>query len=730
MRVPPIAPVRPRRTSDTRGDGRARSLFAPGRTCWRVERAQRLAVLIDGDAYFRAVRRAIAAARRDVFIVGWDIDSRVRLIPQGADDGLPDSLGEFLNAVAASRRGLHIHALGWDFAMLYALEREWLPLFRLAWNTHRRLAFRLDGEHPVGASHHQKIVVVDDAVAFVGGLDLTHARWDTSEHRAHDPRRKNPLGLDYAPMHDVQAMVDGDVARALGELARERWRRATGRRLRMPRDAVAHDPWPAHCEPDIVDIDVAIARTDPAYDGRPQVEEIRALHLDAIASARRSLFAENQYFSSHSIAQAMAARLAEADPPEIVVVGPREESGWLESSTMGVLRARVERDVRAADRHGRFRAYCPTLPSSEPECINVHSKVLVVDDAFATIGSANLSNRSMGFDTECNIAIEARGDARIEAAIAGIRNRLLAEHLGVTPARVADETARRNSVIGAIEALRGGGRTLAPHERELSAEADAMVPDRSVIDPERPIDPDRLVDDLVPTESRGPLRARVIALIATIVALGAIAAAWRFTPLGEYLHLTALVELGERLRGEWWSPLAVVAAYVIGGVLVVPIMLMVAATGVLFGPWLGALYACAGVIVSGVTTYEIGRHLGRETVRRIGGRRLNELSRRLAKRGLLAVFVIRHLPIAPFSIVNVVCGASHLRLRDFIFGTALGLFPGTIVAVVFIDRAIAAILAPSVWTVALLAAAVAVALAVVIFFRRRVLVATAATNAA
>ena len=163
--------------------------------------------------------------------------------------------------------------------------------------------------------------------------------------------------------------------------------------------------------------------------------------------------------------------------------------------------------------------------------------------------------------------------------------------------------------------------------------------------------------------------------------------------------------------------------------IVVPIMLMVAATGVLFGPLLGALYACAGVILSGVTTYLIGRHLGRETVRRIGGRRLNELSRRLAKRGLLAVFVIRHLPIAPFSIVNVVCGASHLRLRDFVFGTVLGLFPGTIVTVVFVDRAIAAILAPSAWTVALLAGALAFALAVVIFFRRRLLVAATGATA-
>ncbi|MGE5103345.1 MAG: TVP38/TMEM64 family protein [Betaproteobacteria bacterium] len=248
------------------------------------------------------------------------------------------------------------------------------------------------------------------------------------------------------------------------------------------------------------------------------------------------------------------------------------------------------------------------------------------------------------------------------------------------------------------------------------------MPDRTVIDPERPINPERLIDDLVPPDERASVRARVVALVLAIVALGAMAAAWKYTPLSDYLQLSALVAFGERLRDEWWSPLAVISAYVIGAVLVVPIMLTIAATGVLFGPWLGTLYACIGVIVSAVTSYTIGRHLGRETVRRIGGRRLNELSRRLAKRGLLAVFVIRHLPIAPYSIVNLVCGASHLRMRDFVLGTMLGIYPATIMTVVFVDRAVAAIVKPSAWTIAALVGAVALAIGVVLYFRRRLLV--------
>ena len=118
------------------------SIFAPGRNCWRVERATQVAFLVDGEEYFSAVRGALAKARHSFYILGWDIDSRMRLTPGGANDGLPEPLSDFLNAIVAARRGVHGYVLSWDFAMLYTLEREWLPIFKLDWRTHRRLSFR------------------------------------------------------------------------------------------------------------------------------------------------------------------------------------------------------------------------------------------------------------------------------------------------------------------------------------------------------------------------------------------------------------------------------------------------------------------------------------------------------------------------------------------------------------------------------------------------------------
>lgn len=694
-------------------------VLAAGRNCWRIEHARRFRLLVDGAEYFTAVRKAIAQARRTIFILGWDIDSRVRLTPEGPDDGLPEGLCDFINAVVASRRNLRAYILSWDFAMLFALEREWLPVYKLDWRTHPRLSFRLDADHPVGASHHQKVVVIDDALAFVGGLDLTQRRWDTREHAPETAGRRDVNGAPYPPFHDVQAMVDGDAARALGELARARWQRAVGRRARSLDAAPERDAWPPAYAPDITDVEVAIARTEPAFNGQPGVREIRQLHFDMIAAARRYLYMENQYFSSSAIAQRLAQRLRETEGPEVVVISPRRESGWLEETTMGVLRARLHQRLREADPAGRYRMYCPDVPQLATGCLNLHSKLFTADDDVLTIGSANLSNRSMGFDTECNLVLEAAGEERVRRAIAGMRNRLLGEHLGTDPAQVAAEIVRRSSLVGAIEALRGPRRTLHPLEPLVTADIDALVPDEALIDPERPIDPDELVADFVPPEAKRPAANRMARTAILVLLLAALAAAWRWTPLRDWLDIGLLVGMADRLEAAPFTPLAVIGAYVVAGLIVMPVTVLIAVTGIVFGPVFGALYALAGGLASAAVTYAIGRRLGRDTVRRLAGGRLNRISKQLARRGVLAIAVVRMLPLAPFTIVNVVAGASHIGLRDFLLGTVLGMTPGILATVVFVDRIVEALRNPGIGTFVSLAAVAGVLVALAVMLRRR-----------
>ncbi len=146
-------------------------------------------------------------------IVGWDFHSRTQL--HHGIDGLPQMLGDFLNFLAKRRRRLDIRILTWDYPVLFSKGRELSPIYGLGWRPHRRVRLRYDDHYPVGASQHQKLVVIDGALAFCGGLDLTRSRWDTKEHTPGDHRRINEGEDDhYAPFHDTMMAMDGEAARS------------------------------------------------------------------------------------------------------------------------------------------------------------------------------------------------------------------------------------------------------------------------------------------------------------------------------------------------------------------------------------------------------------------------------------------------------------------------------------------------------------------------------------
>lgn len=675
-------------------------------------------MLVDADQYFRAARDAMRSARHSIFLLSWDLDSKMRLVPDGAGDGYPELLGEFLHALVSERPDLNVWLLNWDFTMLYAMEREWLPVIRLGWATHRRLHFCMDATHPIIGSHHQKVMVVDDAIAFVGGLDLTGSRWDTPEHPIASDARIDRDGRPYPPFHDVQAAVDGDAAAALGTLCRERWQRATGTCPEGPAAPAAC--WPDWLAPDIVDLAVGISRTEPAYAGQAGTQEVLRLHLDAIESAAHSLLFENQYFTSGLIADALARRLSAPDPPEIMVITPFRQSGWLEEATMGVLRARLHARLRRADPRRRYRLLTPMLPDQNGQCLNVHSKLFFVDERLCSIGSANLSNRSMACDTECCISIEAVGPeaARIADGIARLRARLLAEHLGSSADEVRAHHAQSGSVSRTIDALHRWPRCLQDFDPTVPPELDALIPQQALFDPEAPIDPERIVFAVVPRDAHASLPWRFAGLVLLGLFLLGMALAWRYTPLRDYLNLPVLVGLAQQLQGQPYTPLLVIAAYVIGGLAMVPVTLLIAVTGVVFGIFPGALYAFGGALASALTGYAVGALLGRDLVRRLLGARINQLSRRVARRGVIAMIILRSLPLAPFGVVNIVSGASHLRLSDYLIGTAIGMLPGIVLTTAFSHNLVMAIRRPNAETVGVLLIVVLLLAGIAIGMRR------------
>ena len=463
-------------------DARRSILTQPGRNCWRIARAGRASLIVDAADYFHLARSAMLRAKQQILLIGWDFDTRICL-DYDADDDAPTELGQFLSWLPRHRPGVQIHILKWDLGAIKLLGRGTTALRLVRWAASKQIHFKLDGAHAAGASHHHKIAVIDDALAFCGGIDMTADRWDTREHRPADEHRRRPTTRRrYEPWHDATMAVDGAAAAALGELARERWKAAGGEPIQAP--SGESDPWPADLEADFSDVDVAIARTRGGYEEGDAIREIEALYLDMIASAKRFVYAENQYFASRVVAEAIAKRLREPDPPEFVIVNPRSGQGWLDDSVMSPARARLLDMIRQCDTRGRFRMFCPVNAAGED--IYVHSKIMIADDVQLRVGSANLNNRSMGLDSECDLLIDAATAGSAAApAIAARRADLLSEHLGVSIDSIEAKFAETGSLIATIEAFAGGkGRGLVPFVPERPTAAERAIAETQALDPE------------------------------------------------------------------------------------------------------------------------------------------------------------------------------------------------------------------------------------------------------
>jgi phosphatidylserine/phosphatidylglycerophosphate/cardiolipin synthase-like enzyme/uncharacterized membrane protein YdjX (TVP38/TMEM64 family) len=689
------------------------TLFKRGENCCAVAQADRIALLVDGECYFDAFVRAAQLAQHSIWLLGWDFDSRMVL--RFDRDGRPElTLGAFLNDLARRKRRLHIRMLDWDYPMVFGIDRELSPLYGLNWKPHRRVHFRYDNTHPVGGSHHQKIAVIDERLAFVGGMDLTGKRWDTRAHCAADPRRMF-AGKPYPPFHDAMMALDGDVAQVLAQIACKRWKEATGEEIAPA--GVSARPWPESLEPHFRDMQVAVACTFPGRQPDEAVRDVETLYLNMIAQARRYIYIENQYFTAQKIGAALAERLREPEGPQIALVTRLLSHGWLEEVTMEVLRTKLIRDLRAADRHGRFQVYYPDIAGlSEGTCIDVHSKLMIVDDEWLRIGSANLSNRSMGLDTECDVVLEARGQAHAAQTIRAFRDGLIAEHTGADIAQVAAATERHGLIRG-IEVLGSPARALRPVP-DVEEWSDTMLTTVALADPERPVSLDALVSQFAPEVEVH--RAKPVWMKAglVLVALLALAAAWRYTPLAGMMTSENVQAVAHNMAGYWWAPIALMLVYTPASLIMFPRPVITLAAVVAFGVWLGFAYAVAGIVFSAVTHYVAGRMLHRDTVRRIAGEKLNSMMHMLRRRGLLAITALRLLPVAPFAVEGFVAGAVRIKLWHFLFGTLIGILPGALAATVFADQLQAALRDTSEvnW---MLVVGVAVLFAVAMFFVRR-----------
>lgn len=199
-----------------------------------------------------------------------------------------------------------------------------------------------------------------------------------------------------------------------------------------------------------------------------------------------------------------------------------------------------------------------------------------------------------------------------------------------------------------------------------------------------------------------PLRRKLVLLLLVLLLVLGLAMAWSWSPLRDWLDVDAAVA-SIRQAGQSFGPVAAVAGLTLALVLAVPLIFLTLVAVAAYGPLAGSACVLAAALLSAAVSYTVGYRLGREVVERLAGPRVNQLSRRLARQGLLAVIAVRLVPVAPFAVVNMVAGASHLRLRDLLLGTAIGILPGTLGVALFLEQIQAALRSPTPWTWGLVA---------------------------
>ncbi|MFP4166607.1 MAG: VTT domain-containing protein [Opitutales bacterium] len=683
-------------------DSAVSGILRPGGNCWCVSRVERGAFAIDGANYYRAFREAVLQARRSVVILAWDISEGIELLrEEDPRDGFPTELVDFLYAVLDAKPELEIYILLWDYSMVYLHEREWLPLTRWRREPHPRLIMEKDDAICMGASQHQKVVVVDGGFAFTGGLDLSVWRWDTTEHRAVDPRRQDPRGKPYRPYHDIQMALTGEVVRYLDQLCFWRWKRATGYvPPTVPKEIAAQPVWPKSLEVDFEEATAGIALTFSEYKNYPPVRQVEQFHLDVIQQARNYLYIENQYLSSHTLTRALVEKLHEPDGPEVIIVLTQDTGGLLEEGTLGVLRTRLLEELREEDGYGRLRVYYPHVqdPDGRESQVYVHAKVILCDDRIIKVGSSNLTNRSMKVDSEVDIVLAEESDF---PPVRELLCRLLGIHFGCSAATAHDALERGGSIRAAIDLLRPNSShylrdmplpALGPIQRKLA--------DTQILDPDEPIDPGHRLRKTFfkngTNESKRPgkrnlwVKASLWLLVGLALVFGA-GAGWN-----NVLDRETVVGVLEAYQNNEFMVPMLFLAFVVAGLVALPINLLLVAATFVLGPWAALGCGFAGSLVSAVFAFWVGHFCGKPLVKRFARETASELINKISERGAWSIALVRLVPIAPFVVINLVAGSSHLKFSTFLSGSILGMLPGML-TVVWLARQVRALLLNPGW---------------------------------
>jgi uncharacterized membrane protein YdjX (TVP38/TMEM64 family) len=300
---------------------------------------------------------------------------------------------------------------------------------------------------------------------------------------------------------------------------------------------------------------------------------------------------------------------------------------------------------------------------------------MIVDDSFVRIGSANATHRSMGVDTECDLAVDAADDD-VRAGVRGIRDRLLADHLAMPVAAVAPALARAGSLRALIDARLTADHTLVAFDPPAADAVQAPDVVKAAVDPDEPIALATAIDGLLPpidpALGQAPLRVWLVPAAAIVAA---VVTASIFSPSFRRHEFQAVQEAVVWIRVAPGSAWIGGGAFVIGSVLMIPVEILVIVAGVGYGFARGSMVALTGSLVAAAIGYAAGRLIGPVAIARWMTRRSYRSGRQLGAHGVVGIVVLRLAGLASAGAIHLLCGAARVPFGTYVLGTAIGLVP-------------------------------------------------------
>lgn len=415
-------------------------ILKEGHNCCKIRSVDRLAMLIDGEEYYQAFFETVPKAKESIDILGWEVDSRINI--GHIHNQYPSNLRHYFNQLVKNNQGLHVNVLSWRSPFYLLFGRENFASARWKLETDKNINFRQVGHPLIYGTHHEKMVIIDNKCAFLGGMDISRKRWDTPDHKLNNPLRKDEYGNPYHPIHDIQVVLTGEMVKELKYHLKEK---------HMP-DQVGEikkdgELWPHTNAVEVNHINAALSRTNSTK----RFKEIETLYLDAIHAAKKFIYIENQYFSSEAIINALCWKLMEKDGPEVIIILPYSYRGKFEKAIYTNERNKALKKLQHADQFNRLGFFYPgNTQKVQSRFIIVHSKFMIVDNEFLTLGSANLNNRSLHIDSELNLSLEGHEDKGVKTFIQDNLFRLLEEHLDTKKNELQKKFLETNSLLKTI----------------------------------------------------------------------------------------------------------------------------------------------------------------------------------------------------------------------------------------------------------------------------------------